>query len=149
MTMQTPNGKDTKNPLPTPVNGAGTPPRPPTALPIDLASLPHEQVAALAEEVPRELERRKAKLLEELTEAARALGVTPERLLAAAQRAKRESEPKTVKDDDGRHFVKAKYRCKTDPELTWSGRGNQPKWFADHLAGGGKPEDLQLPDDEA
>lgn len=32
--------------------------------------------------------------------------------------------------------VKPKYRNPADPSQTWSGRGRQPHWFADALAGG-------------
>lgn len=142
MTTTPPNDPNTKAPLPaSTVNGAPAAPKPDltvtltelssagaegecrTALPVILAKLSHEQVVALADEAPRELERRKAKLREDMKEAARALGITPERLLAA-QRAKGGSANK-VRPDDPRHFVKAVYR---DPVTgdTWAGRGQAP-----------------------
>lgn len=36
----------------------------------------------------------------------------------------------------------AKYRNPSDPSQTWSGRGRQPQWFKDAIAGGASPESL-------
>lgn len=36
----------------------------------------------------------------------------------------------------------AKYRNPDDPTKTWSGRGRQPQWFKDAIAGGRAPGDL-------
>lgn len=41
----------------------------------------------------------------------------------------------------GRSEVAPKYR---KGEETWSGRGRQPKWVAEHIASGGKIEDLAI-----
>ena len=41
----------------------------------------------------------------------------------------------------GRSEVVPKYRKGND---TWSGRGRQPKWVAEHIANGGKIEDLSI-----
>ena len=40
--------------------------------------------------------------------------------------------------------VKAKYRHPANPELQWTGRGRQPKWVAEWLAGGNALEALVI-----
>ena len=40
--------------------------------------------------------------------------------------------------------VPVKYRSKTDPSLTWTGRGRAPKWVQEYLNGGGNLNDLQV-----
>jgi len=37
-----------------------------------------------------------------------------------------------------------KYRHPENPAVTWSGRGRQPAWFKEALAGGTKPEKLAI-----
>ncbi|MBA4351241.1 MAG: transcriptional regulator, partial [Rhodobacter sp.] len=38
----------------------------------------------------------------------------------------------------------AKYANPADASDTWSGRGRKPRWFAEALAKGKKPEDLAV-----
>ena len=38
--------------------------------------------------------------------------------------------------------VPPKYRNPDDPSQTWAGRGRQPRWYAEHLERGKKPEDM-------
>lgn len=38
--------------------------------------------------------------------------------------------------------VPVKYRSKTDPKLTWSGRGKRPRWLKEHLERGGTLDDV-------
>ena len=38
----------------------------------------------------------------------------------------------------------AKYANPANKSDTWSGRGRKPRWFAEALARGGKPEDLAV-----
>lgn len=145
----TPNGKDNKTPLPAPANGAGTAARAPTAaLPVDLAALSHEQIAALAVEAPRELQRRQQKVLDDLRDAAAALNTTPERLLAS-QRAKRPAAPVPVNPEDGRHFVKPLLWNPKDHSQRWSKRGAAPKWYVDHIAAGGTEAECMIPEGAA
>ena len=40
----------------------------------------------------------------------------------------------------------ALYRNPKDASLTWTGRGRQPKWVAEHLEGNGKLDDLKISD---
>jgi DNA-binding protein H-NS len=44
----------------------------------------------------------------------------------------------------GGYTVKPKYRNPANATQTWSGRGKQPRWFADALAGGARADDLLI-----
>jgi DNA-binding protein H-NS len=44
----------------------------------------------------------------------------------------------------GGYTVKPKYRNPGNGDQTWSGRGKQPRWFADALAGGKSADDLLI-----
>ncbi len=44
----------------------------------------------------------------------------------------------------GRSKVAPKYRNKSDPEQTWSGRGRKPRWVSDYLAQGGDLQDIAI-----
>lgn len=41
--------------------------------------------------------------------------------------------------------VKPKYRSATDPKLTWTGRGRQPKWVAEWVESGRSLDELLIP----
>ncbi len=164
MTMPTmPNGKDTKTLMPTRANGASGEATSPAALPVELATLPDDVLAALARasevEIARRLEERRAAALAALraqAEVAQALGIPLARL--KAHLGGKDESALTVGADGkaadgsnigGRAVVAPKYRNPKNHVETWSGRGNAPKWFSDHLAGGGQENDLRIPDDEA
>jgi DNA-binding protein H-NS len=119
----------------------------------NLKNLSDDELALLAVEAPRELERRKAKreaeLLAFFREQAIALGIPLPRLRAALggkTAAKAATRSRENGGTDGRSVVKPKYWCLADHSLRWSGRGAAPKWYADHIAGGGKPEDMLIPE---
>ncbi|WP_036666237.1 H-NS family nucleoid-associated regulatory protein [Paludibacterium yongneupense] len=38
----------------------------------------------------------------------------------------------------------AKYRCKSNPALTWGGRGRPPRWVVWYLDSGGRLSDLAI-----
>ncbi len=40
--------------------------------------------------------------------------------------------------------VPPKYRNPANPEQTWTGRGRQPRWMAEEVAKGSKPEDFLI-----
>ncbi len=40
--------------------------------------------------------------------------------------------------------VPVKYKSKTQPNLTWTGRGRAPKWVQEYLDNGGKLTDLEV-----
>jgi len=46
---------------------------------------------------------------------------------------------------NGKHSIaKAKYRSKTDPNLTWSGRGRMATWLADEVKAGKRKESFLI-----
>lgn len=40
--------------------------------------------------------------------------------------------------------IKAKYANPEDRSMTWSGMGHQPWWVKEHIAGGGRLDDLAI-----
>ncbi len=130
MTTENTTAKD-KAPLASHANGhAAAEAKPPPALPIDLAALSDEVFALLAAEVPREAERRRARLIESMESMgvqARLVGLTPLRLVAAL-RPKGEAAPVAGSGRDGRSDVKPLYRNPVTGE-TWAGRGQPPAWI--------------------
>jgi DNA-binding protein H-NS len=139
MNMPTPNGKDTKSALPAPADGQSAEDKARTALPFDWSTASDEEVAVAAVEAPRELERRRARVLRSLGEQARILGMSATRL-AGWLRAQTAAEPIAADGPDGRTVVAPKYR---DPATgaTWSGRGEAPPWveFGPDTLPPGKP----------
>jgi DNA-binding protein H-NS len=136
-----------KNPLPSRANGhevtTSKPPVPP--LPIDVTTLSAAALVALVAAATAELEKREAAFLESARDQASALGISPARLTAAIA-GKAAKRVRTNGGPDGRSTVKAKFWCPSDHALRWSGRGAQPKWFADHLAAGGTEADMRIPE---
>jgi hypothetical protein len=152
MTMQTPPPKDNKTPLAARANGA-LPEKPTTgALPVDLAALSDEQLAALVaqgqDEIVRRKERKDADFLASVAETAHALGI-PAGRVAAVVRAKGQTEPRAVTELDRRHFVKPLLWNPKDHAQRWSKRGAPPKWYADHIAAGGTEEECVIPPEGA
>ena len=77
-------------------------------------------------------ERAKRDALSKLQETAKSLGFTIDELLDVKP-AKKTRAP-----------VQPKYRHPENPELTWSGRGKRPAWFASALASGVSPDELLI-----
>jgi DNA-binding protein H-NS len=65
--------------------------------------------------------------------------------LAAAIRAKLAPEPGASSVQDGRSFVRPKFRNPKEHAQTWAGRGKTPQWFSDHLAAGGTEAECVIP----
>jgi DNA-binding protein H-NS len=105
---------------------------------MDLSTLSVTELNKLLSDIPKEIARRekgeKARVRKELEALAAKSGYSLEELLGdAGEKTKRAGKP-----------VAAKYRHPDEPTLTWSGRGRQPKWFAEFLASGGKIETLVI-----
>ncbi|MZR13731.1 H-NS histone family protein [Maritimibacter sp. DP07] len=81
-------------------------------------------------------EKKAARLAAE--KAAKAMGYSLDDL-ADVKPAKR-----TPKKKDARTKVAPKYANPNAPEQTWTGRGRKPKWIEEHLAAGGKLEDIEI-----
>jgi DNA-binding protein H-NS len=101
----------------------------------NLSELSLKELKVLQTNVAKEIagfqDRAKRQALAELEENARALGFTLAELTGTAQVRKRSP-------------AQPKYGNPSDPIETWSGRGRQPRWFADALAAGKTPDDLAI-----
>jgi DNA-binding protein H-NS len=163
MTMPTmPNGKDTRTPMPARTNADSGEATTPAGLPVELATLPDDVLAALARasetEIARRLEERRAAALAALraqAEVAQALGIPLARLKAhlggkddGTLTAAIDGKAADGSNIGGRAVVAPKYRNPKNHDETWSGRGNAPKWYADALASGMTEEALRIPDDD-
>jgi len=110
----------------------------------DLSSLSLGELKELGKKVSEQIivaERQEIERAADQIEAiARSLNMTSQQLIERsgllAAKAKRGPKP-GVKGD-------ALYRNPKDASKTWTGRGRQPKWAEDHVAGGGKLEDLKI-----
>ncbi|MBU9697892.1 H-NS histone family protein [Rhodobacteraceae bacterium HSP-20] len=102
---------------------------------IDLNSLSLKELKDLQGQVARAIanfeDRKRKQALAELEEKARAMGFSLAELTGTA--APRKRAPAT-----------AKYANPADRSDTWSGRGRKPRWFADALKSGKKPEDMAV-----
>jgi DNA-binding protein H-NS len=108
--------------------------RPPS---MDLSSLTVAELEALAAEVSTRLgelrRRQQEEAFAKLEALAASLGVDEVALAARyGSKRRRRVRAKAVR----------KYASPTDLSKTWSGRGRQPAWVRDHLAGGGTLEQL-------
>jgi DNA-binding protein H-NS len=97
---------------------------------IDLQSLSDDELASLAVEVPREIERRQAQreaeLLAFIREQMTVLCIPPQRLKAALLG--KAAKTHVTAKPDGRSVVAPKYRNPATGE-TWTGRGEAPSWI--------------------
>ena len=104
---------------------------------IDLSQYNLPQLQKLRSDIDRAIEqRRKAdrvNALEKLKAVARESGFELSDLLNGKRPRANSGVP-----------VPVKYRSKTDPSLTWTGRGRAPKWVQEYLNGGGNLNDLQV-----
>jgi DNA-binding protein H-NS len=102
---------------------------------IDLSALSLKELKVFHARVAKEIEgfhdRTKRHALAELEEKARALGFSLAELTGAAKTRKRSP-------------AVAKYANPADSSDTWSGRGRKPRWFADALKSGKKPDDFAI-----
>lgn len=86
---------------------------------------------AVAKAIANFEDRKKKQALAELEEKAREMGFSLAELTGTA--APRKRAP-----------ASAKYANPANKADTWSGRGRKPRWFADALKAGKKPEDMAV-----
>ena len=102
---------------------------------VDLNEMSLKELKELQGQVAKAIanfeDRKKKAALAELEEKARELGFSLAELTGAT--APRKRAPAT-----------ARFANPANPADTWSGRGRKPRWFAEALAAGRKPEDLAI-----
>ena len=114
---------------------------------IDISSLSKSELIALRKRVERAIEafdaQNLARARKEAQRVAREYGVSVEDLTGAAPSpAKPKAKTKSKSRRHGK--VAPKYRNPGDASQTWTGRGRQPAWVAEALAGGARLEDLAI-----
>ena len=107
----------------------------------DLKSMSKKDLEKLAKDVEKALDRIQKqevkKVRQEMEKLAASHGMTVEDVLSTAPR--RANAAKTPKKASP-----AKYANPTDPAQTWTGKGRQPEWFKSAVAGGTKPESMEI-----
>lgn len=102
---------------------------------IDLDSLELDELKKLQKDVAKAITSFEARKLKEaratVTAAAQELGYSLEELVGG-------------KVKGAKSAAAPKYRHPENAELTWSGRGRQPAWFKEAIAGGASPDDLAI-----
>jgi len=101
---------------------------------MDLSKFSLVELKTILAKIPKEIERRqmdeKANLIKELEEKAAALGFSLAELVGQNSKKKKA-------------VVAIKYRHPKNAELTWSGRGRQPRWVVEFVSNGGSLEQLR------
>jgi len=96
------------------------------------------ELKGLQAEIEKEIKARQqqevTKAREQILAIAQGLGVSVEELLENAGAKSKGSGKK----------VQAQYRNPADKGQTWTGRGRQPKWIAEGLAGGKSLDDFRI-----
>lgn len=105
----------------------------------DLSNYDLSGLKALQLEIEKEIKDRQQqevnKAREQIRAIAQDLGVSVNELLANAGAKQKGGNGKKVQ---------AKYRNPADNSQTWSGRGRQPKWIAEGLAGGKTLDEFRI-----
>ena len=78
-----------------------------------------------------------------LTALAKAEGYTIDELFGTAAQG-RIAKPARAPRKTAGTKVPPKYRNTANPEQTWTGRGKQPRWLAEEVAKGRKPEEFLI-----
>ena len=106
---------------------------------IDLSDYNLAELKGLQHDIEKEIKTRQQqdvhKARQQILAIAKEAGVSVEELLASnARKAKKEAGKK----------ADARYRNPADASQTWTGRGRQPRWLADGIAGGKTLDDFRI-----
>ncbi|MBP9714619.1 MAG: H-NS histone family protein [Sterolibacterium sp.] len=101
---------------------------------MDISSLSLDELIQLQKQIPAEIKARehaaKQKALNEVAEFAKARGFSLDELVGSVR--KEGGSPRA----NTRKPAQIKYRHPVQTDLTWTGRGRQPKWVATWIAEG-------------
>jgi DNA-binding protein H-NS len=105
---------------------------------VDLSDYNLSELKGLQVEIEKEIKTRQqqdaTKAREQIFAIAHGLGVSVEELLADRGKKSKSSGKK----------VKVQYQNPADNAQTWTGRGRQPRWIAEELAGGKSLDDFRI-----
>ena len=105
---------------------------------VDLSNYNLSELKGLQAEIEKEIKARQqqevTKAREQILAIAQGLGVSVEELLANGGAKSKNSGKK----------VQAQYQNPADNAQTWTGRGRQPRWIAEGVAGGKSLDDFRI-----
>ena len=105
---------------------------------VDLSDYNLSELKGLQAEIEKEIKARQqqdvTKAREQIFAIAHGLGVSVEELLADGGKKSKSSGKK----------VQVQYQNPADNAQTWTGRGRQPRWIAEGLAGGKSLDDFRI-----
>ena len=116
----------------------------------DLKDLTEKDLKALITQAKKQqsaLNKRKpiAQIRKKLVALAKAEGYTIAELFGGKAPAAKKAAKKAAKQaGTATRKVAPKYRNPANPKETWSGRGKQPRWLAEQVKKGKKPEDFLI-----
>ena len=115
---------------------------------IDINSLSAKELESLINQAKKRktvLKKRKPlnSVRARLTSLAKAEGYTIDELFGTAAQGRIAKQARAPRKTAGTK-VPPKYRNTANPEQTWTGRGRQPRWMAEEVAKGRKPEDFLI-----
>jgi DNA-binding protein H-NS len=115
----------------------------------DLKDLSEKDLKALITQAKKQqsaLNKRKpvAQIRKKLVALAKAEGYTIAELFGGKGKAKAPAAKKAAKKAGTTRKVAPKYRNPANAKETWSGRGKQPRWLAEQVKKGKKPEDFLI-----
>ena len=106
---------------------------------IDLSSYNRSELKGLQHDIEKEIKSRQqgdlAKARQQILAIAQQAGISVEELLATGAK---KSNKGTGQE------VQAQYQNPADNAQTWTGRGRQPKWIAEGIAGGKQLADFRI-----
>lgn len=105
---------------------------------VDLSNYSLAELKGLQHDIEREIKNRQhhevRSAREKILAIAQAAGVSVDELLSITARKEKSAGQK----------VAAQYANPADTSMTWTGRGRQPRWVAEALAGGKTLDDLRI-----
>lgn len=105
---------------------------------VDLSDYNVSELKGLQADIEKEIKSRQtqdvAKAREQILALAKNLGMSVEQLIANSG----------TKSSGSTKKVEAQFRNPDDNAQTWTGRGRQPKWIAQGLAGGKSMDDFRI-----
>ena len=110
---------------------------------IDLSGYNLSELRGLQSDIEKTIKERQQdevkKAREQIQAIAQSVGVSVEDLISATS-----GKSGATTKRSGGSKVDAQYRNPADSSQTWTGRGRQPRWIAEGLAGGKKLEEFRI-----
>lgn len=119
-----------------------------TPVTVDFSALTSAQIQQILAEGQQHLAKNAAQLKRQAREStaahAKSLGYTIDDLFPSRGATVTGAAPRAPGSKAKTGVHPPKYANPADLNETWAGRGKRPRWFSEHLAGGGSAEDLLI-----